>query len=276
MATIITRPLSIALAGEPKSGKSTVAAKIVKKYGGIICDFSRVNQSGGMDKTPVKYNVSNEIKQIGEDTIIEVGEAYTAMHKVGVGLENYKLILNWQDFENAVAYARVLSEDILKKKIWIVIDDTTAMRWHKAIEIKDRLGHKSIAQKDWGIAASELKLMVSSLSKEFNLFMINQMMDEYHEFDIIDENGKTTKEKQKNQVRRLQSIPAATPHTTTKASAGIATYTCWTHTGACAGGVARRLIPMSAPAAIQNNRRLCRTSANRKGSTGSARSKKTK
>jgi len=207
MALKIKRSLSVALAGETKTGKSTIGAKFISKYGGIFCDFSRINQSGGIDKTPVKYNVSNSIEQIGNDTIVEVGEAYTAISKVGLNLDNYKVILNWQDFENAIAYAKVLSEDILKKRLWLIIDDTTAMRWHKALEIKDRMGHKSIGQKDWGIASAELKLLVSNLSRDFNLFMINQMMDEYHEFDIIGEDGKTTKEKQKSGVRVPAWIP---------------------------------------------------------------------
>lgn len=207
MAVIIKRPLSIALAGETKTGKSYIGAAFVKKYGGIICDFSRINQSGGMDKTTVKYNLSNDIRQEGDNTIIEVGEAYTAANKVGVAFDNYKLILNWQDFEKAVAYAKVLSEDILQKRVWIVIDDTTAMRWHKAIDVMGRMGHKSIAQKDWGIASAELKLMVSNLSRDFNLLMINQMMDEYHEYEVIGEDGKPTKEKQKSNIRVPAWIP---------------------------------------------------------------------
>ena len=208
MAIKIKRPLSVALAGEPKTGKSTIAAMIVKKYGGIICDFSRVNQSGGLDGTTVKYDTSVSAPiQEGEDTIVEVGEAWTAAKKVGIEDDNYKLILNWQDFENAIMYAKILSEDILKKKIWIVIDDTVAMRWHKAINVSKKMGHKSIAQKDWTVATVELKLMISKISKDFNLFIINQMMDEYHEYSAGDLVDKDKKEKQKSGVRVPNWIP---------------------------------------------------------------------
>lgn len=186
------RPLAIALAAMPKNGKSTIGAKIVKKYGGIICDFSRINQSGGF-KNPIKYtNAIDAPIQIGEDEIIEVGEAWTACQKVGIEEDRYKLILNWKDFENAITYAQMLSEDILQKKIWIVIDDTVAMKWHKTLSIAEKLGHKNASQSDWRTATTDLKLMISNLSKKFNLFIINQMKEEYREMEV--ENGK--KEKQ--------------------------------------------------------------------------------
>jgi len=192
MTRIIKRSLSLALAAETKSGKSYIGASIVKKYGGIICDFSRVNQIGGF-KNPIEYKIAvNAPQKIGEDEIIEVGEAWTACQKVGITEENYKLITNWKDFENAIAYARFLSEDVLKKKIWIVLDDTVAMRWHKTLDIANKLGHKNASQSDWRSTTQELKILISDLSKDFNLFIINQMKDEWEKTEI--EDNKTEKQ----------------------------------------------------------------------------------
>ena len=207
MVIKVIRPLSIALAGEPKTGKSTIGAMIIKRYGGLICDFSRVNQSGGLDGSTVKYNTAiSQAKEINGVTYKEVGEAWTAAHKNNID-DNYRLILNWQDFENVIAEARILSNDVLQKKIWLVIDDSVAMRWHKALDVAKRLGHKSIVQKDWTIATVELKLTISSLSKDFNLLIINQMIDEYHEYESQEGDNKTVKEKQKSGVKVPLWIP---------------------------------------------------------------------
>lgn len=192
----IVRSFSLAWCGKPKSGKSTLLAKIIKKYGGIVCDFSRIDQYGGLDHTAIKYNVAvNAPRIVGDIEEVEVGEAWTACQKVGLPEEYYKLIRCWKDFEDAIAYARVLQEDILQKKIFIGIDDTDAMRWHKVLSIAEALGHKNPVKNDWGATSTELKLLVTKLSKEFNLALVNQMMEEYSQ--VLDTDG-TTKIKEKN------------------------------------------------------------------------------
>jgi len=203
----IVRPLSMALAGEPKTGKSTIGAMIIKKYGGLFLDLGRVNQSGGMDGSTVKYSVDlqHSYEKNGE-IIKEVGESWTAVSKNGIE-DQYRLILNWKDFENVIAEANVLSEDVLQKKIWLVIDDTVAWRKHKVLDVKDKLGHKSATKNDWGIATQELNLLTSKLSKTFNLFLICQMSDEYQTFDSSDENGKS-KSKEKSGIRAPLWIPS--------------------------------------------------------------------
>jgi hypothetical protein len=197
MAVIINRPLAVALAAETKSGKSTIGAKIAYKYGGVVCDFSRINQTGGMGADVHYDRLLSDPKQVGNDTIIEVGEAWTACRKVGLDLDKYyKVIMNWRDFETVIEYARALNS-ITKKKQWLIIDDTVAMRWHIAISIKEKLGHKSIYLSDWGIVATELKLLVSELSREFNLFLINQMIDEFQQNGEEQVSGKKIKLKEK-------------------------------------------------------------------------------
>lgn len=193
MARIIKRSLSIAWAGPTKSGKSYLAASFIKKYGGIFLDFSRVdNKWGSKDGSP-KFTLAQEPpKKIGNDEIVEVGEAWTSCQKNGISDEHYKLILSWKDFEDALAYAKFLSEDVLKKKIWIVIDDTVAMRKHKAISIAAKLGHQQACQADYRQGTFEIQDMIKSVSRDFNLILINQMKEDWQQIDI--ENNK--KEKQ--------------------------------------------------------------------------------
>jgi len=205
------RPLAIAIAAETKRGKSTIGAMICKKYGGVLCDFSRINQGGGMDGTPVTYQnilANNAITTEADGTIVKkVGEAFTACNKQGLDIEkHYRLILKWKDFEDAIQYAQMLST-IQKKKMWLVLDDMTAVRWHKTLDVSERLGHKSNTQKDWIIAAGELKLMISALSDKFNLLLINQMIDEYAQTIDESEAGKKTKNKEKSGVRVPDWIP---------------------------------------------------------------------
>jgi hypothetical protein len=207
MAVIINRPLAIAIAAETKTGKSTIGAKIAHKYGGVVCDFSRINQTGGMG-VDVHYDcLVSAPKQVGEDTIIEVGEAWTACKKVGLDLDKYyKVIMNWNDFKAVIEYARALNS-ITKKRQWLIIDDTVALRWHKVIEIQEKLGHKSIYLSDWGVAATELKLLVSNLSREFNLFLINQMVDEFQQNGEEQKGNKKVKIKEKTGNRIPFWIP---------------------------------------------------------------------
>ncbi len=194
MITKIKRSLAVAISGPPKCGKSHLGAAICKQYGGIICNFSRVDQEFGTKKGEgCKYNIAvNDPVIQGDEEIVEVGEAYGAVEHVGLDLEYYKVINKWSQFEEAIEIAKFLSSEIFKKKIWIVIDDTVGLRWHKTMSISNKLGHKQIAQSDWKIAAVELKKLISELSKDFNLFLINQMTEEYKEY--IGEDGKKIKE----------------------------------------------------------------------------------
>lgn len=172
---MVKRACCIGEAGDTKVGKSRMGATfcmLQNEPSGIVLDFSRILQDGGFNgKTPTYNLVSDEN---------EVGEAYPACMNVGLDMENqYKLITKWDDFENAIEFARYYQDILGRKKLWLVIDDTVGMRWHKVLDISQKAKHKSIAKDDWKVATPELKLLISRLSKEFNLLLINQIGPEY-------------------------------------------------------------------------------------------------
>lgn len=175
--TLTKRALSVGLCGEPKTGKSHLAARFCKEFGGVYCDFSRMFMQGGLNgKTPEYISV------IDSDGIIDTGEAYPACLSVGLDIANqYKVINNWTDFQNAVEFARLYKDSLGKQRIWFILDDMQGVRWHKVIQIAKEAKHKSVSKDDWKVATTDIKLLISNLSQEFNLLMINQMGDEYKE-----------------------------------------------------------------------------------------------
>lgn len=188
MAKIINRALSVGYAGKSKVGKSYLSANFCKldnKPSGIVFDFSRIFMTGGFDGSTPKYLTSEKMPVIqGADEIIEVGEAYPACEKVGLDMDNqYKLILKWQDFLDALEFARYYQDTIKRQKLWLVLDDMVGLRWHKVINISINAKHKSVSKDDWKVASSELKLLISQLSKEFNLVLVNQMGAAYENGD---------------------------------------------------------------------------------------------
>lgn len=212
---IINRSLSLAFAAESKNGKSTIGAMVAKEFKGFVCDFSRVDNKWG-SKTGPKFTTAQQApKIVGDKKIIEVGEAWTACQKVGLEKDRYKLILSWADFENVVNYARMIGEDIDKKKEWLVLDDTVSMRKHKVNSIAAKLGHQQACQADYRIATIELQEMITNLSREFNLLLINQMKDEWAENvleSIHDGVKKIDKEKQSTGKRVPNFIPNGTDY----------------------------------------------------------------
>lgn len=188
MARIINRALSVGYAGESKTGKSYQGAlfcNLEGKPSGIVCDFSRIFMKGGFDGTTPSYLTTEKMPVIqGTDEIIEVGEAYPSCEKVGLDIDNqYKLILKWQDFLDALEFARYYQATIKRKKLWLVLDDMVGLRWHRVIKIAMDAKHKSVAKDDWKVASSEIKLQISQLSKEFNLVLVNQIGAEYDHGD---------------------------------------------------------------------------------------------
>lgn len=166
-------PLKIGYCGEPKVGKSHLAATFVKAFDGLYLDFAGVYQYKEGPRDAPKYHVSP----------LKFGEAYLACKHVGLDVDKqYLYIKTWKDLSNAIDYAFVYRDTISKKpskRIWIVFDDTVMWRWHTAIYVQHKNEHKSITKDDWGQATTEMTMLLRRLEAEFNLLFIHQMQDTY-------------------------------------------------------------------------------------------------
>ena len=184
MNKIYSRPLSVGFAGETKTGKSHLAARFCKlndQPSGIYLDFSRIFMKGGFTHTTPQYITAQNLpNEVNGDITIEVGEAFPACSTVGLDIDSqYRMITQWSDFEKVIDYAKLYQETIGRKKLWLILDDMVGLRWHKVIQISQDAKHKSVTKDDWKVVSTEIKLLISQLSKEFNLLMVNQFSDEY-------------------------------------------------------------------------------------------------
>jgi hypothetical protein len=148
MVQLGKKPIRLTWSAPPKVGKSHLAAMFVKELDGIYLDFAKTQQISSMakgGKAPT-YHVAN------------VGDAAVACENVGISLDQYRFIHSWEEFNEAVEYAIMYRDSSLKEnhRIWIVVDDTTNMRWQGATYAMEQNGHKSLSQPDWTMCSMML------------------------------------------------------------------------------------------------------------------------
>ena len=164
------KPVQIVLFGESGSGKSHIAASFVKEFDGIVLDISgTIQRAAGKGRT-------------SEYTTQMYGHSAYACENVGIDFERqYKLICTWEDFEKAVDYAMAYRDELTQKpnkRIWVVVDDTSDLRWKAAIHQANVNKHASIAQDDWGGASTDMRIAFTKLAANFNVIYLCQMKDE--------------------------------------------------------------------------------------------------
>lgn len=165
-----TKPMQMSIYGEPGTGKSHIAASFVKEFDGIVFDVSgTIQRAAGKGRAP-------------EYTTQSFGHSAYACENVGIDFDKqYRLICTWDDFEKAIEYAMIYKEELStkpNKRIWVVVDDSTDLRWKAAIHQSQVNKHASISQDDWGGASTDMRIAFTKLAANFNVIYLNQMKDE--------------------------------------------------------------------------------------------------
>ena len=173
----VNKPLRLAWYGNPKIGKSHLAAQFVKDFDGIYMDFARVNiisapkvKNGPKSEYTVKTGMMN------------TGDAYTAAENVGLNPSQYQYVESWDQFEMLVDYAINYRDNISKKpnkRIWVVIDDTTNFRYQALQKVLQKTDHESPSRPDWTMTNMVLVSMFNRLERNFNSIYVNQRKEEY-------------------------------------------------------------------------------------------------
>jgi hypothetical protein len=173
MVVLGKKPYRLAWYALPKKGKSHLGALFVKMFGGVVFDFAKIQQvsffaKGGGGPAP-SYTVAN------------VGDAATACENAGLELDQYRFIKTWEEFMEAIEYAKMYRDGMQKEnhRIWVVIDDTTNMRWQGAYYAMVQNKHTSMSQPDWTSCSMLMSSVFQTLESNFNCIFVNQVKEGY-------------------------------------------------------------------------------------------------
>lgn len=182
-------PLTVSIAGLPKTGKTTFAAKFPNAF---IVDFAPVNM--GLAHCEIlsdrkygesHFSVKEYFKKFTDDPEAEMQK-------------RYRFVKNWKEFlqaiEDAKAYKKAIYDEAEKTgkepgAVWLVLDDSyrwrgfTVLRW---IELQQGKKRKSSgadimwpAEAEWGLVSQLMSEIMIEMHSEFHLAITHRMKDEY-------------------------------------------------------------------------------------------------
>lgn len=170
--------ISLSVYAPPKFGKSHFADMFVDKFDGMVFDFAKVNRV----VAPKVANGPKPRYELVVDGLRNVGDAYTAFKHVGLNpVTQYRYIKSWDEFMFAIEEAKMYRDSSKKanRRVWVVIDDTTNMRWQNVLWTLNQTKHTSPSTADWTMSNLEMLSAYSILDANFNTIYVNQVKDEY-------------------------------------------------------------------------------------------------
>ena len=170
--------ISLSVYAPPKFGKSHLMDLFVKEFDGLVIDFAKVNRV----VAPKVANGPKPRYELVTDSLRNVGDAYTAFEHVGLDpVTQYRYIKSWEDFMFVIEEAKIYRDSSKKtnQRIWIVLDDTTNMRWQNVLWTLQQTKHSTPSTADWTMSNLEMLSAYSILDANFNTIYVNQVKEEY-------------------------------------------------------------------------------------------------
>jgi hypothetical protein len=166
----ITFPLQIGIYGEPKVGKSHLAAGFAKEFGGMVIEPVVIQQLPPKKGEAARYVVDQS----------PYGHSAWAIKNVGLDFTTqYAYVKSWSEYQLAVD-ALVEKTFESDKRLWLIIDDSDQWRrlyaYHLAMNVS---GRKQVTKEEFVQAGGDLITEMNRLKNLFNTVYISQMKDEY-------------------------------------------------------------------------------------------------